>query len=1364
MKTTKTKSKLILKVFQALLLVILVSGTLFQDAKASNKYSVTTGNWNSTATWSLTSGGSSGAPVPVAGDAVIIEGGFTVTVNASTASLTSLTISSGSTLSTTSTFTVSATTITVNGTYINGSTGTLTGTMTVGSSGTYRHNINGGTLKAATWNTGSTCLVTGITSTTLTVTGHSFSNFTWNSSNTVAVSLSPTAINGNLNIISGGSGTVRINTTPFTIGGNLNLSGTAYFQIASSTTAKTLTVNGNFSMSSGTCTFSNGSGIGTLNIKGNYSHTGGTITETSSGSGAIVFLGNTTQTYTSGGTVSNTINYTVNSGTTLQMADASTVVSGAAFTLSAGATLGIKSTAGITSSGATGNIQTTTRTFSTTANYIYNGSSAQVTGSGLPATVNNLTMNNSAGATSSGNITVNGILNLQCANASATVGCLNMGTDTLKMGSLATTTGTGDVAGMVMRSHTFNINTQYNFGSQYTTFTFTDANTKPTWIICKTTIGTIPGWSGWSPNGKVSRYYNVACSNNSSTSKAVINMRYLTSELDATYNEEYRLSFWHKFMGTPYEYGKSNQDFTYHTLGVTGIVFGYYVTSNLSESEVAIAYASVTKNTWVGGATGYETDWGTAPNWSGGIPTSASNILIPPGRTYYPSLTASVVANTIEISNGASLSANAYDITISGTNGAWINNGTFTAGTGNVIFNHGVVNDIVTVGGTTSFYNIECADYTTMQPVSGCTLRIAGVGIAHANSVVDFSTINNTVEWNGTNQTIVNPNGIGGNSGYYNLTLSGSGTKTMPSSTMQLNGSFNISGTTTVTALGIINTAKNLTIGSGTSFTAGAYSHTVGGNFTNSGTFTSTGSTITMNGSTEQTISGSTMTFNNLIISNPVSVTLGVNTIINGDLNVTSGNIFDLGAYTINRSSAGGTLTISGSLKLGANSGGQAGSNFPLNFGTVTMTGGTIEYYGSSQTVYTGTTYNSMIIGGNGTITLPSSDMTLDDLTLNNSNGVSLSSNITVNRALNLMSGMLTLGTKNLTLGSTAAITGTPSSANMVVSTGTGDLRKVFTGTGSFTFPVGSNSGAAEYSPVTLNFTSGTFSSAYVGVNLTKGKHPNNNSSINYLNRYWVVTQSGISNFSCGVTILYLPSDVVGNETDIWCGKYDGSTWTLLSAANIESNELSGTVTSFSTFTGGEEGTLPVSLSSLNSSVNGRNVTLSWVTNSEHNNAGFEIQRAEVNNKKSEYNKVGYVNGSGTKNKQTTYIFNDNKLNSGKYSYRLKQIDYNGNFEYFILNGDVEIGIPTKYDLSQNYPNPFNPTTKIDFQIPVDSKVTLKIYDITGREVFVLLNNEFKAADFYTIEFNAINLSSGCYFYRINANNFNQVKKMILLK
>jgi len=191
---------------------------------------------------------------------------------------------------------------------------------------------------------------------------------------------------------------------------------------------------------------------------------------------------------------------------------------------------------------------------------------------------------------------------------------------------------------------------------------------------------------------------------------------------------------------------------------------------------------------------------------------------------------------------------------------------------------------------------------------------------------------------------------------------------------------------------------------------------------------------------------------------------------------------------------------------------------------------------------------------------------------------------------------------------------------------------------------------------------------------------------------------------------------------------------------------------------------LPVLLASLNSVVDGRNVKLNWVTSSEINNAGFEVERAEFRSENLEFRKIGFIAGKGTANTQTSYTFSDTKLNSGKYKYRLKQIDNNGNFEYYNLNVVIEVGLPTKYTLSQNYPNPFNPTTKIDFALPNDSKVSIKVYDMTGREVMNIMNNEQKTAGYYTININASMLSSGVYFYRMISDKFIETKKMAIIK
>ncbi|MCB0727637.1 MAG: T9SS type A sorting domain-containing protein [Ignavibacteriae bacterium] len=183
------------------------------------------------------------------------------------------------------------------------------------------------------------------------------------------------------------------------------------------------------------------------------------------------------------------------------------------------------------------------------------------------------------------------------------------------------------------------------------------------------------------------------------------------------------------------------------------------------------------------------------------------------------------------------------------------------------------------------------------------------------------------------------------------------------------------------------------------------------------------------------------------------------------------------------------------------------------------------------------------------------------------------------------------------------------------------------------------------------------------------------------------------------------------------------------------------------------------------SKINGKNVELEWTTATETNNQCFDIERSVSNS--DEWIKLGTVQGCGTTTEPRNYKFNDRGLNTGHYTYRLKQIDFNGTENYHELIGEVIVGVPTSYALSQNYPNPFNPTTKIDYELPYDGKVSILLYDISGREVAKLVN-EVKTAGYYTAQFNGANLSSGTYFYRIIADGDGQkfvaTKKMVLLK
>ena len=209
---------------------------------------------------------------------------------------------------------------------------------------------------------------------------------------------------------------------------------------------------------------------------------------------------------------------------------------------------------------------------------------------------------------------------------------------------------------------------------------------------------------------------------------------------------------------------------------------------------------------------------------------------------------------------------------------------------------------------------------------------------------------------------------------------------------------------------------------------------------------------------------------------------------------------------------------------------------------------------------------------------------------------------------------------------------------------------------------------------------------------------------------------------------------------------------------------------------------VPVEMVSFTAETYGDNVLLNWQTATEINNKGFEIERTSPYSSPYQgeggeagrgWEVIEFVNGNGTTTEPINYSFADKNVNSGKYQYRLKQIDFDGSFNYSNII-EVAVQSPTEFSLEQNYPNPFNPTTKIKFTIPVSlsgvegSFVTLNIYDILGNEVANLVKEE-KPAGTYEVEFNSHsgsvrNLVSGVYLYKLQAGSFVQTKKMVFMK
>ncbi|MFO7658808.1 MAG: hypothetical protein R6W78_17240, partial [Bacteroidales bacterium] len=331
-----------------------------------------------------------------------------------TANYQQFVVQNGHNMSTTGNWTVSGTgsgVIIGNGASVINTNHTLTlASLIVEDGGTYTHARNGGALPAASWAPNSTCNVTGVTNSVPTGISQDYGNFIWNCSGQGTNNLdvyftSPQSFAGNFSVLSTGTtGSIRLTQN----------------------NARTLNIAGDFILSGGTINMSRGNQAVTINLSGDFNMTGGTLTESGSASGIIYFENTVARVFIkTAGTISNTINFTVNSGSILDMG--SNVLDGSTgtFTLNAGATLITANAGGIAAAGAAGSIRTSTRTFNAGASYVYNGTTAQIIGTG-PVAANTLTIDNTSGVTLSGNLTISNLLNLNNGNLSLGSGAANL--------------------------------------------------------------------------------------------------------------------------------------------------------------------------------------------------------------------------------------------------------------------------------------------------------------------------------------------------------------------------------------------------------------------------------------------------------------------------------------------------------------------------------------------------------------------------------------------------------------------------------------------------------------------------------------------------------------------------------------------------------------------------------------------------------------------------------------------------------------------------------------------------------------------------------------------------------------------------
>ena len=606
--------------------------------------------------------------------------------------------------------------------------------------------------------------------------------------------------------------------------------------------------------------FLTGPASGTINVAGNYSNSG----SFTHNSGTVIFNGTGAQTINSGGSSFNNFSITNTGGTCTASTNTITVVG--TFTTAASTILDMGanalSVATVAHSGTlntqntTGTPITTGKTWGGTVNY--NAIAGQTV---MAGTYSNLTISGTGtnSKIASGNIAVNGVLNLASANASATQGALSMDTYTLTMGVSANTTGTGDVNGIVTRTN-FTLGSFYSFGNQFTTIGFT-SGTIPTSLSVKIVLGTTTTFY----TTAVKRYYDIIRTGGDATTFVNLRLHYLDSELNG--NTEANMDLWDDDNGAGGEdHGHTLENGTDNWVEIGMMPLTYLAGEGTWNVKYWVIKDEVfATKIWYGGTS---TVWGEPLNWINGVPVSTENVVIPVvgGGFFYPTLPASTTINSISIDAGATVyGGTGTTLTLShaalSSGSTWENLGTFNPGTSTINF----TGANCTISGTTNFNNIAIQTGASVANLAGSITRIAGAVTVVGTGAWDADDFENTVEYNGANQTIVNPNAIGGTTnGYHNLILSGTGTTTW----------------------------------SGEYYIHGDYTNNSAA--TNSGTWAiELNGPATGSGAMPQYINGTQSTsFQSLEINNSAGVTISINATVTGSLIFTSG-ILTTGSYAV---------------------------------------------------------------------------------------------------------------------------------------------------------------------------------------------------------------------------------------------------------------------------------------------------------------------------------------------------------------------------------------------------------------------------------------------------------------------------------
>lgn len=231
------------------------------------------------------------------------------------------------------------------------------------------------------------------------------------------------------------------------------------------------------------------------------------------------------------------------------------------------------------------------------------------------------------------------------------------------------------------------------------------------------------------------------------------------------------------------------------------------------------------------------------------------------------------------------------------------------------------------------------------------------------------------------------------------------------------------------------------------------------------------------------------------------------------------------------------------------------------------------------------------------------------------------------------------------------------------------------------------------------------------------------------------------------------------NGGSFWLSDFSGGNITSLYKVLFTENQVGLICGSEGKFLKNTDYIVPVELTGFTAVADRNNVQLTWTTRTELNNSGFEVYRMYHG---TDWQRITFIPGYGSSTEPKDYFYIDKDVSNGNYFYQLKQIDYNGRYEFSDVIS-VEVSTPVEYSLAQNYPNPFNPMTTIKFDLPEATEVTLTIYNTLGQKVDEIVNTKLEAGR-YSFQWNANDIASGIYIYELRTNKFISSKKMILLK